>query len=34
MSLLEQTELIYQEGEKTGLGDEDMIALYKLIHRG
>jgi len=34
MSLLEKTESIYQAGENAGLGDEDMIALYKLTHHG
>ena len=34
MRLLKQTESIYQAGEKAGLGDEDMIALYKLVLRG
>jgi 3-hydroxyisobutyrate dehydrogenase-like beta-hydroxyacid dehydrogenase len=33
MHLLKQTESIYQAGEKAGMGNEDMIALYKLIHR-
>ncbi len=32
MSLLKKTESIYQTGEKSGLGDEDMIALYKMIN--
>jgi 3-hydroxyisobutyrate dehydrogenase-like beta-hydroxyacid dehydrogenase len=34
MRLLKQTESIYQAGEKVGLGDEDMIALYKLVNHG
>ncbi len=32
MSLLKKTESIYQIGENSGLGDEDMIALYKMIN--
>ncbi len=32
MSLLKKTESIYSAGEKSGLGDEDMIALYKMIN--
>jgi 3-hydroxyisobutyrate dehydrogenase len=32
MSLLKKTETIYAAGEEYGLGDEDMIALYKMIN--
>jgi 3-hydroxyisobutyrate dehydrogenase len=32
MSLLKKVESIYHAGEKSGLGDEDMIALYKMIN--
>jgi 3-hydroxyisobutyrate dehydrogenase len=32
LSLLKNTESIYQQGEESGLGDEDMIALYKMIN--
>ena len=31
LTLLKQAEVIYAKGEAQGLGDEDMIALYKLI---
>ncbi len=33
LRLLKETERIYAAGEKAGLGEEDMIALYKLIHQ-
>lgn len=32
LSLLKKTEQIYAAGEAAGFGDEDMIALYKLIN--
>lgn len=32
LSLLKKTESIYQAGEDYGFGDEDMIALYKMVH--
>jgi len=32
MKLLKKTEAIYQSADEKGLGDEDMIALYKLTH--
>lgn len=31
MTLLKKTETIYKAAEESGLGDEDMIALYKMI---
>lgn len=31
LKLLRETEAIYSRGESQGLGDEDMIALFKLI---
>ena len=31
LTLLKKTESIYRQGEQQGMGDEDMIALYKLI---
>ncbi|MEQ8939136.1 MAG: NAD-binding protein, partial [Gammaproteobacteria bacterium] len=32
LSLLKATEKIYAAGDKAGLGEEDMLALYKLIN--
>jgi 3-hydroxyisobutyrate dehydrogenase len=32
LALLKKTESIYQAGEASGMGDEDMIALYKMIN--
>jgi 3-hydroxyisobutyrate dehydrogenase-like beta-hydroxyacid dehydrogenase len=32
MTLLKKTESIYQAGDDSGLGNEDMIALYKMIN--
>ncbi len=32
MRLLKETKLIYEAGEKSGYGDEDMVALYKMIN--
>lgn len=34
MTLLRKVESVYHEAEKAGLGDEDMIALYKMISDG
>jgi 3-hydroxyisobutyrate dehydrogenase-like beta-hydroxyacid dehydrogenase len=33
MQLLKKTESIYQAGEEAGMGNEDMIALYKMINK-
>lgn len=32
MTLLKKTEAIFATGEQSGLGEEDMIALYKMVH--